>query len=347
MNSKKWVQLLGIFFTVGTIFLFVIGYIFHNKYPNNALIHKEYLIKNYQPKIIFAGDSRSERQLNVLQTAKLLNLRKGEVINIATSSGDPLMINNLIDKYPPKFRNSILIVSISANQINDNAKKIKYFTYSMIAKMSYFEQLLTFVPTNATTLLKYYVYNVKAYSINKIFNSNKTSDSFVESFGFNGIEKKLDINTINIKKQIKNPWYENYSDGGIKYTLLSQSLKELKTKVKKLYVFTAPFAPKYINLIQDSKLLTYEKSFQNKIKNICIDNNITYKNYLVLDELNNEYFYDSAHLNLIGSKIFTKIILNDFGIKKDNYRVTDKNVNGYDAKLLNLSKDYKAPKDLP
>ena len=55
------------------------------------------------------------------------------LVNIAVSSGDALMIEDLINKYPEKFKDSTLIISISQNQLNDNSKQLGYFSFNMIS----------------------------------------------------------------------------------------------------------------------------------------------------------------------------------------------------------------------
>jgi hypothetical protein len=297
--------LIGVVFTT---------YFFHDKFNNNTLKNKEYLIKNYNPKIIFSGDSRAERQLNVREAIKLLNLESGDVVNIAISSGDPIMVNNLIDKYPNKFKNSTIVLSISANQMNDNAKLPVYFTYSMISKLNYLEQVNTFMVDGRGTLLRYYYQNIKNYIKQKL-DISKKNNQFESSFGFNGIDTELNTSTIRLNILKNNPWYINYADGGIKYKLINDSLNELKQKVKRLYVYTAAFSPTYIDVVENTDLLKHELSFKKKIQVICQNNGIEYKNYLHLNALQDNHFYDISHLNREGSKIFTKIVLKDFNIK--------------------------------
>ncbi|XPV69610.1 MAG: hypothetical protein ACNI25_03335 [Halarcobacter sp.] len=313
MSYKKWVNNLFLNLILLCMIFFIFTFVIYDKFTNRSLINKEYLIVDNSPKIVFAGDSRAERQLNVEAARKILNYKNGDIVNIAISSGDPIMINNLIDRFPDKFKNTTLVISISANQMNDNAKEYGFFTESMISKLSYFEQVNIF-QSNPEVLLRYYFNNIKYHILNKINLLNVKKD-YQQTFGFNGIENELDLKQLNIKRLMKNPWYLNYVDGGIKYKLINDSLKDIKNKVKKLYVYTAPFSPTYLKIVQNTKLLDYELSFKNRISEICKNNGIKFKNYLHIKELTDQYFYDMSHLNKKGSLIFTKIILNDFSIK--------------------------------
>lgn len=317
MNAKKFL-LLTLLNPIIIILIITFALFINAYYPKNDLNEKEYLIKDYEPMIIFAGDSRAERQLNVKEAQNLLNLNDGDIVNIAMSSADAIMLNYLIDKYPEKFKNKTLILSLSANQLNDNAKDPGYFSFAMISKLNLLTQLKTFFPQNIQLLRQYYSINCKFF-IKSFFNYEPVKeDSYKNTYGFNPINKYLNTREIDLEHLSKNPWYTNYKDGDIKYKTIEKSLLELKNKVGKLYIYTAPFAPSYIDLIKNDRLLENELSFKNKVKQICELYNINYINYLTIEELKDENFYDISHLNVEGSIIFTKRILKDFGILKNN-----------------------------
>lgn len=314
MNYKLWVHT----YLISLCFLFfIVTYTLHDRYPNYDLMNKEYLIKQCSPNIVFAGDSRAERQLNVEVASKFLSKKKCEIVNVAISSGNPIMLEYLIDKYPYIFKNAIVILSISANQLNDNAIKNNYYTYSMISKLSYIEQLRVFLPQNYKYLFQYYYVNFEYLFYDMFHKEFKQTFMTIENneeFGFFAVNEKY--KDINISDWDNSPFYINYADGGLKYKVLENSLKKINNKVKKLYIYTAPFVPQMFHSNKKGEnLLRFELSFKEKIKRICTDNNIECRNYLYIDELSKEFFYDPAHLNIHGSNIFTKYILKDFNIK--------------------------------
>jgi hypothetical protein len=310
MNNRQWVNLFFIGVSLLVIILLTSSFFLHDKFQKNTLEKKEYLIKENTPKIIFAGDSRAERQLSVSTALNILKYNKGDIVNIAVSSGDPIALNYLADKYPTKFKNSTVLVSISANQLNDNAKSKGYFSYSMISKLSYKEKIMTFFPNNITTLVGYYLSIVKNY-LKTQFNLTK-KNIYEETYGFNPVSGTLKARNITDRGIKAHPWYENYISGGLKYKIISNSLSSLANKVEKLYVYTAPFAPSYLAAMKEGRILNFEKSFKTQITNICNKHNITCINYLKIDELNDSHFYDGAHTNKLGAKIFTRKVLKDF-----------------------------------
>lgn len=315
MNSKKYLLKL---FSIGFLFFIIIIFIFyivHNKYDNNSLHTKEYLVKNNKPKIIFSGDSRAERQLNPILANKLLEFIDGDVVNIAVSSGDPLMIEELIAKYPDSFKDSIVVISISQNQLNDGSKSIGYFSNSMISKMSFFEQITTFSANYFNTLLKYYMRNIFSL-VQEAIGYKRNIEDFKSTFGFNPIDSIFDENKFNIDELKKNSWYENYYNKQIKIKLLKAALFNIKRNVKQLYVYIPPLSPKVMQIIKNSNYYNIELDMEKSLQVICHDLNINYKSYSFDERFDNKDFYDPFHLNKLGANIFTTILLKDIEMLK-------------------------------
>lgn len=311
MNGKKYLYLL---FTIGICFFIILIFIFyalHDQYNDDSLNSKAYLIKNYQPKIIIGGDSRAERQFNPILAQNLLGMNNGDVVNIAISSGDPLMIETLISKYPQIFRKATLIISISENELNDGSQKVGYFSNTMISKMDFFTQIQTFQGKHLDTLLKYYRYNI-INILKKIIGYNKETEDFTDTFGFNPIHSKFDINKYTLHDVDINPWYENYQNRKlIKINLLRNSLYNIKSKVNRLYIYNAPLSPKFVQTIINTNYYNIETDMQKSLETICQDLNISYKSYAFDKRFENKHFYDAVHLNDFGADYFTTMILQD------------------------------------
>jgi hypothetical protein len=310
MNNRQWVNSFFIGALLLVISLLILSFFLHDKFQKNTLEKKEYLIKENTPKIIFAGDSRASVQLSVSTALDILKYDKGDIVNIAVDSGDPIAINYLVDKYPDKFKNSTVLVSMSANQLNDNAKSKHHFTYSMISKMSYKEKIITFVPNNIPNLFGYYLSPVKSYLKTQLNLTKK--NLYEETYGFIPLSGTLQAKKITDRKIKNHPWYKNYISGGLKYKIIDNSLSSLANKVGRLYVYTAPFAPSYLAAMKEGRILNFEKSFKTQITNICNKHNITCIHYLKIDELNDSHFSDGVHTNKLGAKIFTRKVLRDF-----------------------------------
>ena len=292
-------------------------HLLNRSYQDASLSGKEYLLQK-NPRIIFAGDSRAERQLNPAVAVRLLHTSKDDVVNIAVTAGDPLMIESLIDRYPQQFSQATVIVCMSANQINDGAKWKKYFSTAMIARLNIFEQISMFLPFDFRTWKNYY--RSILYQLFGIEEEPHT-DEYVETNGFYGVTGEINVKLLedgaggaDVKqtKKIIHPWYVDYHSSGKKQQLLRQSLQAIVPRVGRLIVFTGPFDPSYLHAIRHSPLYEYEMDFEAKLSALCRELHIPFKNFLEHPLLLDKHFYDSAHLNVEGADIFTEIVIREF-----------------------------------
>jgi hypothetical protein len=296
-------------------------YLLNRNFRDDSLSGKEYLLRK-NPRLIFSGDSRAERQLDPAVAAKVLGIDKDEVVNIAVTAGDPLMIESLIDRYPGQFRRATVIVCMSANQINDGAKWKKYFSTAMIARLNIFEQITMFLPFNFRTWKNYY--RSILYQMFGIEEEPHT-DEYVETNGFYAVAGEINVKLLadgepdekeeaggGPTTKINHPWYMDYHSGGKKQQLLRESLRAIAPRVGRLIVFTGPFSPAYLRSIRHSPLYEYEMDFETKLAGLCRELGIPFKSFLQHPLLPDKYFYDSAHLNGEGAGIFTEIVIREF-----------------------------------
>lgn len=275
-------------------------------YIDKSLYTKEYLLKN-KPSIFFAGDSRAQRQLIPKIAAKKLFLNQQFIANIAIDSGDSVMLEYLIKKFPEIFKNSIVIFSISPNQVNDDSKDQGYFTNSMISKLSFKEKTALLLPEYQETLISYYKGAIKNFM-------PKNRNKFVDTYGFHPTKNIYIHDSQNIIDVSKHPWYKNWNPQGIKYKLTQQSLSYIKQHVKHLVLFTGPYAPSYWSAISTEQK-SVEKSFQNIVDHLSKKLDVPYIHYNYFSHnLNNQDFSDMAHLNEEGAKKFTSQLIEDFKI---------------------------------
>ena len=322
-HYKHWVfaKLLPICLLLLTAFLVPLGYL-NEQYIDIGLKGKEYLLLRNSPRVIFAGDSRAERQLIPATATRILGLKQGEIVNIAVSSGDPLMVEHLAEAYPEKFRQATVIISISAEQINDGARGRGHFATNMMARMNIFEQMATFLPDKFRTIKSYYS-DLLGQATKK---HPETACDFEATDGFCPIEQTPEPTieqtvaedaapSPTAKKDqdgTKNhPWYVDYNSSGRKRAMVADSLGKIKDRVGRLIVFTGPFRPNYLRQIEGTVLYNCELDFEQQIEKICGELGIEYRNYLQVPGLRNEHFYNSAHLNVVGAERFTEYVIGD------------------------------------
>lgn len=297
---KKVILLQFIAFIVFSCLLIFVEFF----YIDRSLSDKEYLLK-YNFEIVFAGDSRSQRGLNPQIASKLLNINSEKIINLSVDGGDPTMLEHLIKRNKNLFKDKIVILSISANHLNDGVKEIGRFTNSMISNLTYEKKIELFLPKNKDVLINFYLEGIK--NIIPIYKKK-----FVETNGFHPIFTLYDFNKEKHGNLELHPWYKNYNFNGYKYEIIKKSLNNIKQNVKKLYLFVAPYAPTYVSSFSKNDAMI-ENKFKMAISNLSNDINIKYIYY---DDrklnLKDEDFSDNTHLNNNGALKFTKIVIKDF-----------------------------------
>lgn len=315
---KKWVtRTLPLAAIAIAIFTLVPLSLLNMNFQDDSLCGKEYLLQK-NPEIIFAGDSRAERQLNPLVASRLLHLDKDDVVNIAVTAGDPLMIEPLIDRYPEVFSQATVILSISANLINDGAKGRKYFSTAMIARLSVLEQISMLLPFDFRTWKNYY-----RAALYQVFNieGDDCNNEYAATNGFYPVSGEINVKALTATPvdpdaaqngKTNHPWYMNYDSSGRKVQLLRQSLQAMAPRVGRLIVLTGPFNPSYLRSIRNSPLYEYEMDFQTKLAAICRELRIPFKSFTEHPLLGDQNFYDSAHLNAAGADLFTEIVIREF-----------------------------------
>ncbi|RJX34521.1 MAG: hypothetical protein C4531_03865 [Desulfurivibrio sp.] len=315
---KKWVtRTLPLVAIAIAIFTLAPLSLLNMNFRDDSLCGKEYLLQK-NPQLIFAGDSRAERQLNPLVASRLLHLDKDDVVNIAVTAGDPLMLEGLIDRYPEVFSQATVILSLSANLINDGAKGRKYFSTAMIAKLTVFEQISMLLPFDFRTWKNYY--RSALYQVFEI-EGDDCNKEYAETNGFYPVSGEIDVKVLagtaenadaGGDKNTNHPWYMNYHSTGRKAQLLRQSLQAIAPRIGKLFVLTGPFDPSYLRSIRNSPLYEYEMDFETKLAAMCRELQIPFKSFTEHPLLGDQNFYDSAHLNAAGADLFTEIVIREF-----------------------------------
>lgn len=298
MSYKKYLYIKLPFSVLFSVFLIIIFMsIFNSKFNDTQLDSKKYLL-GQNPSVFFAGDSRAERHLDPIYYAELSGLQKDEVANIAVSSGSILSVAEIVKKYPEKFKESTLIISVSSNQINDNAVQLGYYPDIMISKLNVLQQIKTFFPNDLPALTHYYEKQIKYFAGLK---SPLPEKQYVDANGFFAVDKE----NINLEKIeiLNHPWYENWEIRHVKEKMINDAVHFLKPRVKNLIIYSAPIAKGYLAVNNHIEIFKYENEFNNIMKKICEKEGVS---FFIFSEYDDGYFYDGVHLNKRGAEKFTK-----------------------------------------
>ena len=265
--------------------------------------------------ILIAGDSRAERQI-IPQELKKDTLKN--ILNIGISSGDIVRLRDfIVNRKASKLLyndETILIVSVSPWQINDNYQKWGYLSNSTFKFLSFTEKFKLLKNKN-----EYFKYVLATHKKNfKEILNLLDYKSNIDSLGYLGVEgditklNKNDINNMIIK--LKNE-YLNYENNGFRWREFKKSLDFLSTKFNKVILIINPVTDKWRRSIENTFVEKYNLEFINKLNTYKISkgfNNLIIWNFYNDEklEIEDNYFYDTHHLNNLGAKKFSSILQN-------------------------------------
>lgn len=304
----KWIFVhvpLGLALVTGGALLLLLW--LHASYVDRTLAAKEYLLEG-KPTLIFAGDSRAAFQLNPAVAAQQLGLQAGDVVNIGGGHGDVVAIANLARRYPAVFRQATLVVSVSSFQVNDGARDPHYYPGPMLAKMPLWRQFELFFPRRIDTLAEHY-----RTTFDGLIGAGWTLPLFPDSHGYNAATNRIDISKMHLDAQ-NHPWYKNFEISGEKLRYFEDALIDLNGSVKKMYVYTGGFAPIYLDRIKGNAIAAYEAEFGRVTEAVCRRNKIIYLSFAEDRTIPLDYFADEVHLNTKGADLFTRQVIDRFGI---------------------------------
>lgn len=292
----------------------------HKGFEDRSGLSKEALL-DWSPTLVFAGDSRSQRHLVPKVASRVLGLGEKSVVNLGNAAADPLMFLSTVIRNPKAFENATVVLSISANQLNDGALKRGYFSKAMISRMTYTEQFGVFFPGYIKTLQDYY-----QTAVEQLFSKGERLPlSAIPLQGFLAIDGVLNPEEMNIFRLKKNPWYKSFNIKGLKASHVAWSLSELNSRCGKILVFSAPFAPSYLKAIEGDELELFEKDFQDTLSGICQKIGILYAAFDSVEGLDDKHFYDSSHLNRSGAELFTEWFVKSSFFQRESSLIRPKN----------------------
>ena len=107
------------------------------------------------PELIFAGESRTEYQVDPELAAQLIGKPQGSVVNIAYDAGEPLAVLAAMRREPNRFRKAHVVVSVVPFLFNEGVRSAAVYPLDVAARLGVAEQMLSFLPLRVGTLIRY------------------------------------------------------------------------------------------------------------------------------------------------------------------------------------------------
>ena len=278
-------------------------------YPKYLKLTKEK--KEFPLDILIAGDSRAERQI-IPEGLKGNNQEK--ILNLAIGSGD---INRLRDFITNRRetdslinKKTILVISASPQQTNDNRQRWGRLSNSTFKYLSFYEKL---------DILKLkkdyfkYLLSIHKYYLKNIFNHRHYNQK-IDNLGYLGVDG--DVTVINsaelgniIHRMIKD--YGSIKGDGYRIREFKKSIKFFSAKFDKVIIIFPPVTNIWRASILNTNIEDFNQNIIFKTNEFVKTENLS--NTLVWDfynkndfQVNDSDYYDTHHLNNLGAIKFTK-----------------------------------------
>lgn len=211
----------------------------HDDVPQ-ALARKLPLLK-LQPRIVFAGDSRTNYQIDPSLAARIAGLPEGKVVNIAYEAGEPLAFLAVMRRYPDLFASAQVVTSVAPSIFNEGVKQATAYPQNAFARLGVAQQLTTFLPMRVGTIIRF---------IREAFASRLTADANLGDTG----AMPADYGYVGLKHFASYTWpkdlgshalYENWNVNGPKSQFEIEALCDMAKLTQRLTVVVPPWSPRY------------------------------------------------------------------------------------------------------
>jgi hypothetical protein len=271
----------------------------HDDVP--VLLAVELPLLSSNPQLIFAGESRTEYQLDPALAAQILGKPPGSVINIAYDAGEPLALLAAMRRAPERFRNAHVVVSVAPFLFNEGVRSAGVYPLDVVARLSVAEQMMTFLPWRIGTLIRF---------IREAFASHLAAEQHLAETG-----PQLPAFGLKLLKHVQSEdrWpadigthahYANWNISGPKAKFEIGALCDMVHLAKKVTVVVPPWAPRYERA---SDPVWREKDDQyvalvTDAGHACGFNVLNIPSVLGLRQF---HFADEMHVNASGVPIYT------------------------------------------
>jgi hypothetical protein len=242
--SARWIVAVptltaGLWLVVLTVLLAVANRI-HDDIPVFLAVKLPLLASH--PQLIFAGESRTEYQVDPRLAAQLTSAPPGTAVNIAYDAGEPLALLAAIRRHPEAFRNAHVVVSVAPFLFNEGVRSAAVYPLDVIPRLGVFRQMISFLPLRVGTLIRF----IREAFAARLASDLRTGETAPQpaAFGLSVIDRTQP------EKQWasdlgSHPHYANWNITGPKARYEIGALCDMTILARKVTVVIPPWAPRY------------------------------------------------------------------------------------------------------
>jgi hypothetical protein len=259
------------------------------------------------PELIFAGESRTEYQIDPVLAAQLIGKPLGSVVNIAYAAGEPLALLAAVRREPDRFAKAHVVVSVEPFLFNEGVRSAAVYPLDVVARLGVAEQMSTFLPFRVGTLIRF---------IREAFASRFAADRFLAGIEIGPKPEGFGLQVLN-HTQSEDRWpadigshahYANWNLSGPKARFEIGALCDMVKLASKVTVVVPPWAPRY-DRARDSEWREKDNQYVALVTNAGRACGFDVLDIPLVPGLNQINFADELHVNASGVPIYTRYIV--------------------------------------
>jgi hypothetical protein len=257
------------------------------------------------PDLIFAGESRTEYQVDPALAAQLTGRPRGGVVNLAYDAGEPLALLAAMRREPDRFRNAHVVVSVAPFLFNEGVRSAAVYPQDVAARLGVFEQMVSFLPWRVGTLIRY---------IREAFASRLAADQHVAETASQ--PAALGVKIID-HTQSDDRWpadigshahYANWNLSGPKARFEIGALCDMVALARKVTVVVPPWAPRY-DRARDVEWRDKDDQYASLVAAAGRRCGFEVLNIQSIPGLEQGDYADEMHVNASGVPIYTRYLV--------------------------------------
>jgi hypothetical protein len=307
--SVRWIT--GVLLLTGIAWLIILAALLaianrvHDDVPVMLATRLPLLSSN--PELIFAGESRTEYQVDPVLAAQLIGKPIGSVVNIAYDAGEPLAVLAAMRREPDRFAKAHVVVSVVPFLFNEGVRSAGVYPLDVVARLGVTEQMSTFLPFRVGTLIRY---------IREAFASRFAADRYNMGIEIGPKPKGFGLKVLD-HTQSDDRWpadigshafYTNWNLSGPKARFEINALCDMVKLASKVTVVVPPWAARY-DRASDSEWREKDSEYVALVTNAGRACGFDVLDIPLVPGLNQINYADELHVNASGVPIYTRYVV--------------------------------------
>ena len=307
IGSARWIAaaltLAGVAWLVVLAGLLAVAGRVHDDIP--VLLAVKLPLLASHPELIFAGESRTEYQVDPRLAAELIGRPQGSAVNIAYDSGEPLALLAAMRREPDAFRNAHVVTSVAPFLFNEGVRTAVFNPQDATARLGVFRQMTTYLPLRTGTLIRF-IREAFAARLESRLHTARPVQS-LDALGLFLLDYTQPENRLPATLG-SHPHYANWNVHGPKARFEVGALCDMAKLARKVTVVIPPWSPRY-DRARDPEWKEKDDQYVALIADAGRTCGFDVLNIPSVPGLEQSNYADEMHVNPSGVPIYTRYLV--------------------------------------